>query len=62
MKVPLLAPTVVGRADELKVLRTGLDSATAWAGSTIVLTGEAGVGKSRLLREAGSPPCCRCAG
>jgi hypothetical protein len=48
---PLLAPTVVGRVDELRVLRAGLDAAAAGRGSTVVLLDEAGVGKSRLVRE-----------
>jgi DNA-binding NarL/FixJ family response regulator len=47
----LLAEVVVGRADELRVLRAGLERAAAGKGSAIVLVGEAGVGKSRLLRE-----------
>lgn len=47
----LLAPVVVGRAAELAVLTAGLDAAAAGRGSTILLMGEAGVGKSRLLRE-----------
>ncbi|MHC1562125.1 ATP-binding protein [Actinomycetospora sp. C-140] len=47
----LLSPTVVGRAEELRALRAALDEAARGRGSTIVLTGEPGVGKSRLLRE-----------
>jgi len=47
----LLAPVVVGRSAELAALRAGADAAARGAGSTILLTGEAGVGKSRLLRE-----------
>jgi ABC-type cobalamin/Fe3+-siderophores transport system ATPase subunit len=43
---------VVGRADELRALRTSLERASAGIGSAMVLLGEAGVGKSRLLRAA----------
>jgi hypothetical protein len=54
-----LAPTVVGRSGELDALRAGLDAAIAGTGSTIVLVGEPGVGKTRLLRELRSW-CGRC--
>jgi DNA-binding CsgD family transcriptional regulator len=50
----LLAEVVVGRADELSALRTGVERAAAGTGSAMVLLGEAGVGKSRLLREVQS--------
>ncbi|MGR6316521.1 BTAD domain-containing putative transcriptional regulator [Micromonospora soli] len=45
-------PPVVGRDDELARLDAAL--ATAWAGATTVvtLTGEAGIGKTRLAEEA----------
>ncbi len=45
---------MVGRADELRALRSGVESAAAGTGSAMVLLGEAGVGKSRLLREVQS--------
>jgi class 3 adenylate cyclase/tetratricopeptide (TPR) repeat protein len=45
-----LAPHV-GRAAELATLRAGLDAACAGQGRVVTLTGEAGMGKSRLLHE-----------
>jgi DNA-binding NarL/FixJ family response regulator len=48
---PLLAPEIIGRTRELEVLRAGLEGAGAGHGSTVVVVGEAGIGKSRLLRE-----------
>ena len=38
----------VGRTSELTVLRTGLDTIRQGKGSTFLVTGEAGVGKTRL--------------
>ena len=38
----------VGRASELAMLRTGLDTIRQGKGSTFLVTGEAGVGKTRL--------------
>jgi predicted ATPase len=46
-----LCPVVVGRTVERGVLSTALDAAAHGAGATILLSGEAGVGKSRLVRE-----------
>jgi DNA-binding CsgD family transcriptional regulator len=47
----VLCPIVVGRADELAELEAALDAAVGGEGRTICLTGEAGIGKSRLARE-----------
>jgi predicted ATPase len=44
-------PVVVGRDTELESLRIALAEAEAGRGSVVVLAGEAGVGKSRLLGE-----------
>ncbi len=41
----------VGRQNELKQLRLGLESAKAGKGRIIFITGEAGVGKTRLAEE-----------
>ena len=48
-----LCPVLIGRADELGELRGALEAAaTGDEGSTLFLVGEAGVGKTRLAREA----------
>jgi DNA-binding NarL/FixJ family response regulator len=43
---------VVGRERELAVVRSALERASAGAGSLMVVTGEPGIGKTTLLREA----------
>ena len=48
----LLCPVVVGRDHEWQELRRALDRLADGHGATAVVAGEAGVGKSRLLREA----------
>ncbi|HEX7276959.1 MAG TPA: BREX system ATP-binding domain-containing protein, partial [Acidimicrobiales bacterium] len=48
----LLCPVVVGRDQEWQELRRALDRLADGHGATAVVVGEAGVGKSRLLREA----------
>jgi len=45
--------TLVGRADEIDVLRRALDDAAAGLGRLLVASGEPGIGKTRLLQEAG---------
>ena len=47
----VLCPVVVGRDAELGALRAALSAAADGAGSLVFLTGEAGIGKSRLVRE-----------
>ena len=49
MELPL-----VGRTRELEVLRAAVDDARRGAGTLIELVGETGVGKSRLIAEAGT--------
>lgn len=48
----LLCPVVVGRDQEWQELQRALDRLADGHGTTVVVAGEAGVGKSRLLREA----------
>jgi DNA-binding CsgD family transcriptional regulator len=47
----VLCPVLVGRAEELRRLEEALTEARAGSGSVVFLVGEAGIGKSRLLRE-----------
>ena len=42
---------LVGRSDEMSVLRMGLQAATEGKGSVLVLVGEPGLGKTRLVEE-----------
>jgi DNA-binding CsgD family transcriptional regulator len=48
----VLCPVQVGREDEATLIVAALARAAAGAGGTVLVTGEAGVGKSRLTREA----------
>ena len=47
----VLCPIVVGRDEQLATLGAALDAALDSDGSVLFLTGEAGIGKSRLARE-----------
>ena len=47
----LLCPVVVGRAPEVGALETALEDMLGGRGGCLVITGEAGIGKSRLIRE-----------
>lgn len=47
----LLSASVLGRDAETRLLEEGLDDAAAGRGGVVLLSGEAGVGKSRLARE-----------
>ena len=42
---------LIGREDELKILKNHFQNAVDGKGSTVLLSGEAGIGKSRLLEE-----------
>jgi DNA-binding CsgD family transcriptional regulator len=48
----VLCPVLVGRDEEARQLRAALAGAEAGRGGAVFLTGEAGIGKSRLVREA----------
>jgi predicted ATPase len=47
----VLCPVLVGRDEEARLLRAALTAARAGRGSTVFVAGEAGIGKSRLVRE-----------
>ena len=47
----VLCPVLVGRDDETSHLQAALAGAQAGRGAAVFLTGEAGIGKSRLVRE-----------
>jgi predicted ATPase len=47
----VLCPVLVGRDEEARRLRAALAAAGTGRGGTIFLAGEAGIGKSRLVRE-----------
>lgn len=51
MAVSLVSPVLVGRQGEVQTLRDALDRVLAGEQATIVVGGEAGVGKSRLVHE-----------
>ena len=48
-------PTLLGRARELDALRAWLDQACAGEGRLVLVVGEAGIGKTRLVQELGVP-------
>ncbi len=47
----VLCPVLVGRDEEIRYLQAALAAAEAGRGGTIFCAGEAGIGKSRLVRE-----------
>src|SRR5260221_14777087 len=47
----LVCPVLVGRETQIGVLDRLIDQASRRGGSTALITGEAGVGKSRLVAE-----------
>ena len=49
--VPRPTSPLIGRAAELSLLQRGVDAASARSASAIVLSGDAGVGKTRILAE-----------
>ena len=48
----LVSPIIVGRTHELTAIADGLDAARGGRASALLLAGEAGVGKSRLVADA----------
>jgi len=47
----LVSPVLVGRQEELGLLRNSLDRAVAGEQTTVLVGGEAGIGKSRLVHD-----------
>jgi predicted ATPase len=56
MVVPLnmsvVCPVLIGRANDLAILHPLIDEAQHGKGQVLLISGEAGIGKSRLVREA----------
>src|SRR5262245_51024562 len=48
----IVCPIVIGRAPQLDALRQLIDAASGGHGQAVLISGEAGVGKSRLVAEA----------
>ena len=49
---PVVCPVLIGRAYDLAILHTLIDEAQNGKGQVLLISGEAGIGKSRLVREA----------
>jgi DNA-binding CsgD family transcriptional regulator len=49
---PMLCPVLICRRTELRTLTSALDDAGQGRGRAVFVTGDAGIGKSRLVREA----------
>ncbi len=49
---PVVCPVIIGRAYDLAILYTLIDEAKNGKGQVILVSGEAGIGKSRLVSEA----------
>src|SRR5579871_670097 len=47
----MLCPVLIGRSAELDVLTAALDRAAQGLGGAVFITGDAGIGKSRLTRD-----------
>jgi DNA-binding CsgD family transcriptional regulator len=53
---PMTATVLVGREADVAMLRERLHAASRGAGATMLISGEAGIGKSRLVAEISSDP------
>jgi predicted ATPase len=62
MAPTLISPVLVGREPELSVLLAALERAAAGDGAVVIVGGEAGVGKTRLVEEAGMRAARRLSG
>src|SRR5215469_4445075 len=51
---PILCPILVGRDAYLSAFADCIDEAAAGHGGAVLVSGEAGIGKSRLISEAGT--------
>src|SRR6266480_7053501 len=49
---PVVCPVLIGRTPDLAALYMLIDEAKNGSGQVALLSGEAGIGKSRLVREA----------
>ncbi len=49
---PVVCPVVIGRANDLAILHTLIDETKNGKGQVLLIAGEAGIGKSRLVSEA----------
>lgn len=48
---PIVCPILIGRAAHLESLKHLIDEARSGQGQTVLIAGEAGIGKSRLAAE-----------
>ena len=51
---PIICPILIDRVKELEILHALIDQAKSGSGQVVLLCGEAGVGKSRLVAEVKS--------
>ena len=51
IRTPLLCPNSIGREEPLQALLERLDKAIVGTGAVVLIGGDAGVGKSRLIRD-----------
>ena len=49
---PIICPTLIGRQSEVTTLHALIDQARSAQGQVVLISGEAGIGKSRLVAEA----------